>query len=170
MTVLTFGSKAKDFGNSWSSFWRELRARSAFDRCVLFTRVHGLCCQRLGLTWVGTSYMIPTVYRDIDSYSVLHLIVYRGTCLTCVSSVAWLSWLPSLTWRTWGTWCSCVTIGIIYEVPTQGNHISSTYPYLVINRCLWSPWTLGTKLLDLLSRMSLCRREKTALGTHHLIG
>ena len=30
---------------------------------------------------VGTSYMIPIMYRDIDSYSVLRLIVYRGDCL-----------------------------------------------------------------------------------------
>ena len=30
---------------------------------------------------VGTSYMIPTVYRYIDSYSVF-LLVYRGTWLT----------------------------------------------------------------------------------------
>ena len=52
---MTFGFKAKDFGNSWSSFWRELRARSAFVRCVLFTSVHGLCCQRLGLTWQSTA-------------------------------------------------------------------------------------------------------------------
>lgn len=55
MTALTFGFKAKDFGNSWSSFCRELRARSAFDRCVLFPRLHRLCCKRLGLTWQSTA-------------------------------------------------------------------------------------------------------------------
>ena len=36
---------------------------------------------------VGSSYMIPIVYRDIDSCSVSRLIVYRGTCLT------WVSWV-----------------------------------------------------------------------------
>ena len=42
--------------------------------------------------------VIPIEYRDIDSYSVPRLIVYRGTCLTCVSWVAGLSWPTSLTW------------------------------------------------------------------------
>ena len=115
MTVLTFGFKAKDFGNSWSSFWRELRRAVSLTAVYSLRWVYGLFCQRLGLTWRGTSYMIPIVYRFIDSYSVLRLIVYRGTCLTCVSSFAWLSWLPSLTWRTWGTLYSlysCVTIVI----------------------------------------------------------
>ena len=31
--------------------------------------------------WVGTSYMIPIVYRAIEAYSVPGLIVYRGDCL-----------------------------------------------------------------------------------------
>ena len=37
MTVLTFGFKAKDFENlnlRMEPFWRELRTRATFDRCV----------------------------------------------------------------------------------------------------------------------------------------
>ena len=44
---------------------------------------------------VGTSYMIPIVYRYIDCYTALFLLlVYRGTWLTFVS------WLTSVTWCT----------------------------------------------------------------------
>ena len=40
------------------------------------------------LSWVGTSYRIPIVYRYIDSYSAVFLVVYRGT------------WLASVSWPT----------------------------------------------------------------------
>ena len=33
---------------------------------------------------VGTSYMIPIMYRYIDSYSAVFLLVFRGTWLTYV--------------------------------------------------------------------------------------
>ena len=70
--------------------------------------------------------MIPIVYWDIDSYSVLRLIVYRGTCLTCVS------WPTSLTWRAWGTysWRTWLTFvpkaGQVTEVGQDTDAIQDT--------------------------------------------
>ena len=64
---------------------------------------------------VGTSYMIPMVYRYIDSYTALFLLlVYRGTWLTQVLGLLQCLGLPVCL----GLVIYRYTIRIIYELPT----------------------------------------------------
>ena len=69
----------------------------SFNRILCnFTALQHSRGKTVPLTMVGTSNMIPIVYRYIDSYSVVFLLVYRGTWLTFVS------WPTSVTWRAIG--------------------------------------------------------------------
>ena len=79
------------FGQSFSSIFACLSPVFFFPVKYNFVAISTLCKWLdnlraqppfVFLSLVGSSYMIPIVYRYIDSYSAVFLLVYRGTWLT----------------------------------------------------------------------------------------
>lgn len=60
----------------------ELITTNLCGQCNLVPRVRVALSSGIGPVALGVSYMIPIIYRYIDSYSAVFLLVYRGTWLT----------------------------------------------------------------------------------------